>query len=156
MIEFEIIKEKTCAFSGHRILGKDFNLKLLKDKIYALLTSGYDTFLVGMALGFDTVCFQVLEYFRREYNIKIVACVPCRTQAERFGFKDKEEYFRMLKAADEKIFLSDEYTPYCMMKRNMFMVDMSSSLIVYLRSKRGGTFNTLKYAEKISTNIIRI
>ena len=57
-----------------------------------------------MALGFDTVCFQILEEIRKEKDIKIIACVPCSTQAEKFSLEQKKEYDRMLfiKEAVEK------------------------------------------------------
>ena len=43
-----------------------------------------------------------------------------------------------------------------MMERNRFMVDNSSILLAYLREDRGGTYNTVKYAEKKQKQIIRI
>ena len=62
----------------------------------------------------------------------------------------------MLSAADEIRILSDEYTPYCMMKRNMFMVDNSSLLVAYKRREEGGTAKTVRYAEKCGVKIIEI
>ena len=62
----------------------------------------------------------------------------------------------MLKKADVTFYTSTDYTPYCMQKRNMFMVDNCSVLLAYLRDNKGGTFNTVKYAEKNQKQIIRI
>ena len=61
MTEILIKREKTVAFSGHRSLGKDFNKLALCNEIIRLIETGYDTFLVGMAVGFDTECFKILE-----------------------------------------------------------------------------------------------
>ena len=150
------IKEKTCAFTGHRILREDFDKKLLASVIREVIDLGYDTFLCGMAIGFDSECFRCLEEIRKEKNIRIVACIPCLSQSYKYNYKQKAEYDRMLKNADEKIVVTEEYTPYCMQKRNAFMVDNSSLIISYLRTEKGGTFNTVKYAKSKGVKVVRI
>lgn len=149
-------KITTCAVSGHRKTECDLDENKLKKTFELLIEGGYETFLNGMALGFDTICFRILEKLREKNNIKIIACVPCRSQAEKFCAKDKKEYERMLSSADEIRLISGEYTPYCMMKRNMFMVDNSSVLVAYKRREEGGTAKTVKYAEKCGLKIIEI
>ena len=62
----------------------------------------------------------------------------------------------MIGSADDKEVISEEYTPYCMFKRNMYMVDNCDILVAYLKSDSGGTFNTVKYAEKKGVKIVRI
>ena len=140
-------RKKTCAFTGHRNLPDDFNVKKLEEEIVKTVSLGYDTFLVGMAVGFDSLCFNILYSVRKIKDIKIVACIPCKNQSEKFSFKQKEAYEKMLDLADKRIVLSENYTPYCMMKRNMFMVDNCSRLICYLRENKGGTKNTVDYAK---------
>lgn len=147
---------KTCAFSGHRNLDENFNKNELKRVIKGLIDGGFTTFLVGMAVGFDTVCFKFIEEFRKEYPIKIVACIPCYNQDYKFSVKQKEEYRKMLLSADEKIYVSKEYTTNCMFKRNMFMVDSASVLVAYLKSDRGGTFQTVNYAKRKNVSIIMV
>ena len=151
-----IDKIRTCAFTGHRVLGADYNKKELERVIKGLIKGGYDTFLVGMALGFDTECFKLLEIYRREYPIKIIACIPCLTQAYKFSVWQKAEYEKMLLSADEKIYISKEYTKTCMFKRNMFMVDSASVLVAYLNTDKGGTFQTVNYAKRQNLSIIYI
>lgn len=151
-----IDKIKTCAFTGHRFLDENFNKNALKSKIKALIDGGFTTFLVGMAVGFDTVCFKLLEEFRKEYPIKIVACIPCYNQDYKFSVKQKEEYKKMLDSSDENIYVSKEYTKNCMFKRNMFMVDSASVLVAYLKNDRGGTFQTVNYAKRKNVSIIMI
>ena len=151
-----IDKIKTCAFTGHRILGEDYNKTELERIIKGLIEGGFTTFLVGMALGFDTECFKLLEKYRESYPIKIIACIPCRTQAYKFSVLQKAEYEKMLLSADEKVYVSEEYTKTCMFKRNMFMVDSASVLVAYLNSDRGGTFQTVNYAKRKNVQIIFI
>ena len=151
-----IDKIKTCAFTGHRVLGEDFNKKELERVVKKLIEGGFTTFLVGMALGFDTECFKLLEIYRKEYPIKIIACIPCITQAYKFSDRQKAEYEKMLLSADERVYVSKEYSKTCMFKRNMFMVDSASVLVAYLHSDRGGTFQTVNYAKRQNVQIIMI
>ena len=56
-----IDRARTCAFTGHRNLGRDFNKTELERVIKGLIKGGFTFFLVGMAVGFDTECFKILE-----------------------------------------------------------------------------------------------
>ena len=156
MREIFINKAKTVAVSGHRFLNKDFDKQLLKQVFIYLVNNGYDTFLIGMAVGFDSECFKILEDIRKEKNIKIIACIPCRCQAKNFNYKNKIEYERMINSADEKIILQENYDKYCMLKRNNFMVDNASALVTYIRKDTGGTAYTVNYAKKKEIPIYRI
>ena len=155
MSEF-IIRANAVCVSGHRDIKNDINVKKVKIIFENLINNGIDTFLIGMAIGFDTLCFQILEEFKKTKSIKIIACIPCLNQADKFSFEQKKEYYRLLSVADEKIVLSENYTPSCMQKRNKFMVDNSSAVICYLNRNKGGTFNTVKYAEKIGIPVINV
>ena len=152
----EINRKKTICVSGHRYFGKDLKKERVESFLRKLIEKGFNTFLIGMAIGFDTLCFQILERLREENDIKIIACVPCPEQPQRFNQKQKEEYFRLLSVADEKVILSDKYTSYCMQKRNEFMVDNSFAVLCYLNKNSGGTFNTVNYAKKKNVFVINV
>ncbi len=154
MKEILINPAKTCAVTGHRALPYNFDTERLKERLEQIMNIGYDTFLVGMALGFDTECFKVLEKIREKNNIKIIACIPCISQADRFNRLQKLEYERMLASADEKVYISEQYDATCMMKRNKFMVDRSSLVLYYLNRNFGGTASTVKYAVKKGVTVI--
>lgn len=156
MKDFLINPAKTVAITGHRVLYPDFNIDKLKENLNQLIEDNYDTFLIGMALGFDTVCFQILEQIRKEKDIKIVACVPCLSQSYKFNKEQKKEYERLLSIADKKVIISEEYTRSCMQKRNQFMVDNASIVLAYIKRDFGGTKNTVKYAEKLNIKIIKL
>lgn len=148
MKEFDEKRQKSVCITGHRTI-EDYSLrKDTEQRLKTLVECGYSTFYVGMAVGFDTLCFQILEKLREENDIKIIACIPCPSQPERFSFSQKKEYFRMVESADEKVVLSQSYTPYCMQKRNQYMVDNSSVVLAYLRRNSGGTANTVNYAKR--------
>ena len=146
--EIVINKKYTMSVTGHRNIKDNLSKSALKSIFEGAIFDGYDTFLVGMAVGFDTLCFHVLEEIRKENNIRIIACIPCENQDANFSFLQKKEYKRMVASADEQVVLAKEYTPYCMLNRNKFMVENSSLLLAYLREKKGGTKFTVDYAEK--------
>ena len=151
-----INKARACAVTGHRILQKDFNKNALKELFKKMVEKEFNIFLVGMAIGFDTACFQVLEEIRKDKDIKIIACVPCKNQDVRFNLEQQAEYKRMLSVADSVVILSEEYTSKCMQQRNEFMVDNASVLVAYKKRERGGTANTVKYAIKTGVLIIEV
>lgn len=153
MKDFDILT--TCSFTGHRILKKDFNSEKLFNVIEKIIESGYKTFLVGMAWGFDLKVFETLLNFKNK-NIDIIACVPCENQERYFKNSEKEKYLEYLKKADKVVYVSDKYFDGCMQKRNRYIVDNSSILVAYLYSNMGGTKNTVSYAEKQGKNIIYI
>ena len=156
MKKFGNDRDFSVCITGHRTI-EDYSIrKDTEDHLKMLVLRGYRTFYVGMAVGFDTLCFQILEKIREENDIKIIACVPCPSQPERFSYLQKKEYFRMLEVADEKKVLSQSYTPYCMQKRNQYMVDNSSVVFAYLRKNSGGTFNTVNYAKKNEISVILV
>ena len=154
--DFLINPARAVAITGHRVIYPDFNIKKVEKELKSLIKQGYNIFLVGMAVGFDTICFQLLEKLREKEDIKIVACIPCLTQPDKFNSEQKKEYYRMVSVADKKIVLSNEYTNSCMQKRNQFMVDNSSLVLAYLKRDFGGTANTIKYAKKQNKKIVQI
>lgn len=153
MNDFDILT--TCSFTGHRILKKDFNSEKLFNVIEKIIESGYRTFLVGMAWGFDLKVFETLLNFKNK-NIDIIACVPCENQERYFKNSEKEKYLEYLKKADKVVYVSDKYFDGCMQKRNRYIVDNSSILVAYLYSNIGGTKNAVSYAQKQGKNIIYI
>ena len=156
MKEINIIKEKTCALTGHRKVENDFEVDVLQAIFIKLIDSGINTFLCGMAVGFDTLAFKVLYNLKKEKDLKIIACIPCKKQDINFSKEQKVEYEKMLNLADESILISEEYTPYCMMKRNMFMVDNACVLLAYLKKEKGGAKNTVTYAIKNNKPVIYV
>ena len=154
MTEIFINKAKACAVTGHRVLEKDFSFEKLKNILERVVDAGFDTFLVGMALGFDTQCFLALHEIRKQKPIKIIACVPCESQPIKFNEKQKKLYYDMLESADNVVLVSKEYTNYCMMKRNRYMVDNCSLLFAYLKRNFGGTYHTVEYAKKQQVQIL--
>ena len=151
-----IERAKTCAVSGHRIIDKNIDIDLLKETFKSLILDGYNTYLIGMAIGFDTLCFQILYGLKKEYDIKIIACIPCENQDSLFSYNQKIIYEDLINKADERVLLSKNYNKDVMKKRNMFLVKNSSCLVSYLRRNYGGTFQTVNFAKKENIKIISL
>jgi len=123
---------------------------LFKNKVYNdlenFINEGYDEFYVGMALGFDSVCFNALVELRKKYVVKIIACLPCAEQDKLWNRQQKKQYQENLKAADETKIINYKYTPDCMRKRNEYMVDDADIIYAYIYKSTGGAYGTVKYA----------
>ena len=153
--------QATACFTGHRKLPADGAYHALRiateNAVRNLIGKGYDTFLVGGALGFDTLAQQILQDLRKEFPyIRIVMAVPCPEQDALWSPQDRRTYRSLLEAADARILIAREYTPDCMLKRNRFMVSRSSVCIAYHVHAGGGTDYTVRYAANRGVPVIRV
>ncbi|MDE6442675.1 MAG: DUF1273 domain-containing protein [Clostridia bacterium] len=145
----------TCAFTGHRNLrNTDFDSSLLDRVILNLIKGGTKVFLCGMALGFDLEAAQSVIMYKKDYDVKLVACIPCAGQEAKFSGSAKNLYGRILENCDEVRVLSDEYYKGCMHSRDRYMVDNCDVLVSFLRRNSGGTYYTVNYAQKTGKKII--
>lgn len=148
---FEMMhKKKTCCFTGHRkipIEHYNFIFNKLYNLLNQLIQEGYEYFGVGGALGFDTLVAQTVIALRDKYpQIKLILVLPCKDQANKWAEKDKLIYEQIKNQADKIVFISEEYTNDCMLKRNRHLVDYSSVCVCYLTKNTGGTAYTVRYA----------
>lgn len=152
-----LILEKTCCFSGHREIDKSFNRELISATLLKAVELGYDTFLCGMARGFDSFCFDAVTKLKKTHDLKLIACVPCLNQDRYFSQTDKRAYDLRINSSDEVLYISKkEYFNGCMQMRNRFMVDNSTLVICYLKENKGGTKSTVDYAVKKNREIINL
>lgn len=156
---------KTICFTGHRPnhLPWGFNedcdvCKSFLEKLDILLSlcveCGVETFISGVALGFDTfACESVLKLKKINQNIDLVLAIPCKNQSEKWGENDKKRYDKIISKANP-VFVSNEYFQGCFTKRNHFMVDKADLVIACFNGMNGGTKSTVEYAIKKSKNIL--
>ncbi len=145
-----IEKAKACCFTGHRIIAKQFRENLpyqLKNQICHLIKAGVTDFITGGALGFDTIAAQTILSMRQDFpQIRLILALPCKDQDKHWKEPNRQQYQNICNSADEIYYISEKYSPTCMMKRNRFMVDHSSHCVFYLTNQRSGTYNTVAYA----------
>ena len=163
-------KKNTCCFTGHRPQklpwGYDeewedcVKLKLkLACEIEAMRKKGVTTFISGMAVGVDMWAAEIVLDLKSAYpqdTIKLIAAIPYEGQANKWSVEYRERYFDILAQADQEVIMQEHYTKSCMHERNRFMVDNSAYMIAVFNGEKGGTANTLKYAESKGLNIVII
>lgn len=151
-------KQKTCCFTGHRILPKEEREQIrarLARAIRNLYEEGYRHFVAGGALGFDTVAAETVLAFRRHYpDITLTLMLPCADQDTKWSSEQKAVYEKQKKEADEVICLSQHYYDGCMQKRNQAMVDASSACIAYMTRLRSGAGQTVRMAHAAGLRVI--
>ena len=118
---------KSCAFSGHRELPKNFDGQEL-DKLLEMLAGA-----------------GVKEKFP---EIVLVACIPCDGQEKYYSAEERERYVRALARSDEIVILSDHYYRGCMLRRNDYMAERADALIAFCRKSTGGTVYTVRAFKK--------
>lgn len=164
---------KTCCFTGHRpdkLYGYNLNTpeyatlfsrttEVVRD---LLENKGVRIFIVGGALGFDTLAFLVLYSLKSKYDIEIRVAIPFKNQDIKWFRGDRERFAEMLTLADKVIEVDKEkeyhisgieneiYHPAKMQKRNEYMVDNSKYVIGCWDGSKGGTGNTIRYVEKLA------
>ena len=148
-----------CMFTGHRPKGlpfgyneKDSRCKKLKKMLKKLIVhkiqeENTTAFLSGMALGTDMFAAEIILELKRKFrDITLIAVLPCRTQAARWNKEAIARYEHILAKCDKVIVLQEEYTPSCMHKRNLYMVEHSDGAIAVWSGTEGGTANTIRFA----------
>lgn len=154
---------KTVFFTGHR------NYTLDTEKIYKLacllcefVKDGTVDFYAGGAKGWDMRFENMVLSMRETYFsfMKLHLVLPCppEEQTEGWDIDDKEEYQRILKAADSVEIVSEHYDKDCMKKRNERLVELGDVCVCYYdeNRKRSGTGQTVHLAEKSGREIINL
>ena len=147
---------RAAAVTGHRKLIYGLDEADLEETFRTLIQKKIDTFYLGLATGFDTVCFKILFSLKKIFPLRLIGCAPYRGQSEGWGEEDKKFYKEMCAGLDELVVLSEEYTPFCMHERNRYMVDRAGTVVAYLKRRSGGTYYTVRYAREKDRNIIYI
>ena len=154
------MKSKTVCFTGHRIIPENEReriLKKLEDTLVDLAEMGYENFIAGGALGFDTLAEEKIIKLKNKYpKIRLVLALPCMEQTKRWTQSEKIKYEEIKRQADEIVYTSENYSRGCMFKRNRYMVDRSGVCVCYLTKESGGTAYTVKYAKSQDLIIISL
>lgn len=138
----------------------------LKKAIYDILLAHPEekavTVFSGMALGVDQIFVESMidarKYYRtKNVDFKIIAAIPCHNYEGHWNTMAQKEYHKLLAACDEKVFITDFYTPKCLNDRNEYMVNHSDIILaVWDESTNSGTGRCVDYAKRQGKTIIRI
>lgn len=153
-------RQISCCFTGHRPNKLPWGYeerdprcgklkKRLTDAVEAAYEEGFRHFLCGMALGCDLYfCECVLALKAAHPEVTVEAAIPCPTQADAWPPDQRARYARLVSACDFETLVSKSYTPFCMQRRDRYMVDHAALLIAVFDGTPGGTRYTMEYAMK--------
>lgn len=159
-------RAKRCCFTGHRnrkLPWKDNEndprcIKLKEEmeaRIEGIYLAGYTHFVCGMALGCDMYFAEAVLKLRQKYpEICLEAAIPCGDQPENWSYSHRLRYNRLIDSCDKVKVLQISYSADCMMKRNKYMVDSSSLLYACYNGEKGGTMNTIVYAQRSGVQVL--
>lgn len=154
------LRAKTCCFTGHRSLSHEEKLKVavrLREIIAEQIEAGVVFYGAGGALGFDTLAAQTVLDMKKEYpQMRLILVLPCEDQTRGWHSEDIAVYKDIKRRSDKVVYVSREYTPDCMHRRNRHLVDHSGICICYLTRASGGTAYTVDYARRKGLHIINI
>lgn len=157
-----INKNKTVAFSGYRSeklpdkgeaeANSTIALKrILNKEIVKSISDGMDTFIVGMADGFDMFSAEEILNVKDDFpNIKLI-CVTLDDESTRSDY-----YNTIVDKADEVVIKAKKSNCGSYYILNEYMVDNCSRLICYYDGRYGGTEYTIEYAMKNKVEVVNL
>lgn len=154
-----INQDTAIAFTGHRLLEDD--RATVKNKTVEILeryiSSGFDTFLCGMAIGYDLLCGEaVIELKQKHGGLKLVCCIPYKNSDKYYSKKDKELFERIIENSDENVILSPNYYNGCFHARDKFMVDNACVIVAYKIHDDSGTGFTAAYGAMQGKKVLNV
>lgn len=157
------MKNKVLCFTGHRNLNLAQLAEIrqrLRTAILNAYNDGYRFYISGMAKGFDLMAADEVLKFKlgKLKDIKLVAAIPHDKQERRYSLQDKQLYQQIINNADKVVFVNHYYYKGCYLERDMWMLRHSTLVIAYydITKYKGGTFYTVKRAERTNKQIINI
>ncbi|MBQ7856576.1 MAG: DUF1273 family protein [Alistipes sp.] len=149
-------RERCVAFTGHRSYNGEHNVSLRRT-IIELYNEGYDTFLCGMAIGFDMIAAEVLLDLRKMLpHLRLICVIPFEGQQESFSPDKRERFNAIVAQADSVITLQPKYSVGAYHGRNDYLVSNASVVVAYFTGESGGTAYTVKRAVKMGRRLINL
>lgn len=165
----ELIRpQNTCCFTGHRpnrLPQSADKLKYLSgltaDITGMLHSKNIDTFMTGMASGFDLLAANaVLNDPTFGSRSKIICALPYAEQFDDIKSPEERKIYReLLDRAELIVCVSSKENRDRFRERNQFMVDHSSYLIAYVNEKSGsrsGSMMTCNMAARAGLTTYRL
>lgn len=158
----------TVAFTGYRPEKMPFTERdndpdfvkfkeKLTETVGKLVMTGYDTFLSGMATGFDTWAAEAVLSCRRRYpEVSLVGVIPFPEQAADWSGEDRYRREMILRGCTSSVIISPAYARGCYFTRNRYLVDHADLLLCAYDGQKGGTAYTVDYAKKRGLPLICI
>lgn len=152
MDESELRKHR-CCFTGHRpeklSIPENKLAELLETEIRRAIGKGFTTYITGMAKGTDLVAGEIVLRLREQDDrLKLICALPHPGFGLHWGGGWTERFQRVLAVADLARCICPGFSYASYQTRNEWMVNHSSLVIAVFNGERGGTKNTLDYAQR--------
>ena len=158
---------RSCAFTGYRPEKYSFPLEgespeacrfqtSLAMAVNDLIDKGVHTFLNGGARGFDILAAEAVLAASEFRPVDLITVLPFPAMDATWSLEWMRRYETVLQKSREVITLSPAYHAGAYAARNRYMVDHSDCVMTWFDGKKGGTANTLAYAEKTGRIIINL
>ncbi len=153
------------CFTGHRHIKSSDMLQLksvLDSTVTSLVKRGATEFYCGGALGWDTMCANMVLYLRKRkgFDIHLHLVLPCSNeeQTAKWSDSDKKMFYDILKNADSVEYTAKSYTPTCMKQRNARLVELADCCVCYYdeNNSRSGTGQTVRIAQSKGIEVINL
>lgn len=151
-------RKKVCCFTGNRTSKLTRSPEVCKHLLVGAIMDSYEKdyriFISGMAEGVDRWAAMAILTLRCFFpDVRLVTAMPFPSRKKE-GVLDEETM--ILSEADENRELSKAYWQGAYETRNEWMVNMSSRVIALMDEERSGSGNTVRYAEKMGRDVIRL
>ena len=129
----------------------------LEREIRKAIDDGFTVFISGMARGVDIWAAEIVLHLRDEgFPIYLIAASPYRGFENMWSSEWKSRYAAVMANADIARFISPCYDRGCFQRRNEWMVDHSARVIAVFNGEKGGTKNTIDYADLHGIPVVTI
>lgn len=151
-------RKRRCCFTGHRpeklTVDKYTLCRKLESAIDKAISDGFYTFISGMSRGTDLwAAASVLSRRKCHSEIHLICAIPYLGFEAHWDSEWQLLYHNVLAEADLIRTISPAYYRGCYQVRNCWMVDHSSLVIAVYNGNKGGTQNTIRYAEQQGVSI---
>ena len=145
----------TVSFFGHREIENGFEVERRLEEIISDLIRGkeYIEFLVGRDGEFDLLASSTIKRCIKKYgrgNTSLVLVLPYL----RVDYRDNEaaflDYYDEVEVCEEA---ARAHFKAAIQIRNRCMVDRSDLVVCCVQRKKGGAYQTVRYAEKVGKEV---
>lgn len=162
------MEKKVCGFTGYRPEKLPYGTNerhadciCLKEEllrqVYSAIEDGMTYFICGGAQGVDTFAAEAVlcvQKARPEIVLEIAA--PFLGQERTWAPRHQARYHAILDKAQRITYISDTPAVEHFFKRNRYIVDHADRIVAVFDGKRGGTAQTVRYAEKQGKQLVRL
>lgn len=157
MTEEEKRQRRVC-FTGHRpekLTRPEWLIKRdLKKEIRQAIADGLVVFITGMARGVDIWAAEIVIELRDSGQpLKLMCACPYDGFEKSWSSEWQERYRDVLAKSDHTVYVCKHYSRSCFQIRNEWMVNHSARVIAVFNGEKGGTANTIRFAERNQVTI---